>query len=775
MNLRPAEIFEKLSNLSGRELEAELLRLCGDNGELLKDVRSLLAAHENAGGFLNPSLGEPAGIAETLMHSSAIEQPGATIGVYKLLEQIGEGGFGTVYMAQQVAPIRRRVALKIIKPGMDTKQVIARFESERQALAVMDHPHIARVIDAGSTSTGRPYFVMELVRGEPITKFCDQRGLAVRERLALFQDVCQAVEHAHQKGIIHRDIKPSNVLVTIGDDKPIVKVIDFGIAKATTGPLTDKTLFTEFRQLLGTPLYMSPEQAEQSGVDVDTRTDIYSLGVLLYEMLTGRTPIDPKRLSTAAWLEVQRMIVEEEPSKPSVLVSSFEADVAHRSSLRTMDKTHLSSMLRGELDWIVLKAIDKDRSRRYPTASQLAADIGRYLNDEPVEARPPSRMYLFRKFARRNRGVLIASTAVFATLVLGIVATGLTAKTALELKAQAEARERQAIRAATAAGTSIMLPDAEAQRLADGWQAEIEDLKQNRQASEAILSQVQFTVWRATWLAQHQQLDSALQLTADIYEPAKGELAFSDPTFLALCILRIQLLEGSGSNPSLSAELYADLLQGLTSAQDRSRTIPLLPQYAATLIRAGRTVEAISHLEQYVELQRIQPTPPSPIDIKRLRSAIDSLMSSGKVSANLLSSLKAISDTGRVDASSNSKDDPELINDHKLLQGNWHCDFWKNGKLTERMRVEFSGNDNKTEWVDANEQVIRGRSGRFDVSRSGGVKVLTTYLDSSTEVGGTFIYHLAEDELRIVSGMLANQPSLPEIELRVFRRVKVAR
>ena len=229
-----------------------------------------------------------------------MEQPGAIVGPYKLLEQIGEGGFGTVYMAQQDYPIRRRVALKIIKAGMDTKQVIARFESERQALAVMDHPNIARVIDAGSATSGRPFFVMELVRGEPITKFCDQRRLALSERLRLFQDVCSAVEHAHQKGIIHRDIKPSNILVTICDDKPIVKVIDFGIAKATSGRLTEKTLFTEFRQLLGTPLYMSPEQAEQSGVDVDTRTDIYSLGVLLYEMLTGRTPIDPKRLSTAA-------------------------------------------------------------------------------------------------------------------------------------------------------------------------------------------------------------------------------------------------------------------------------------------------------------------------------------------------------------------------------------------------------------------------------------------------------------------------------------------
>ena len=772
MILRSSEVFEKLSDLGGIELEAELQRLCGQDRELQADVRSLLAAHENAGGFLNQSALNPLKTAETELHSSGIERPGASIGPYKLLEQIGEGGFGIVYMAQQDAPIRRRVALKIIKPGMDTKQVIARFESERQALAVMDHPNIARVIDAGSTSFGRPYFVMELVRGEPITKFCDQRGLTFRERLSLFQGVCYAVEHAHQKGIIHRDIKPNNVLVTICDDKPIVKVIDFGIAKATTGPLTDKTLFTEFRQLLGTPLYMSPEQAEQSGVDVDTRTDIYSLGVLLYEMLAGRTPIDPKRLSSAAWAEVQRMILEEEPSRPSVLVSTLTSDVLNKTSFRTKDSSTLSASLRGELDCIVLKAMDKDRSRRYPTASQLAADIGRYLNDEPVEATPPSRFYLFRKFARRNRGLFVASTAVFATLIVGIVATGYAAKTAFELKAQAEARERQAIRAATAAGASVLLPQAEAQRLAEGWISEVEELKKNHKTTQAVLSQSQFTVWRASWLAQHQQLESALQLTADIYDQAKVELGYSDPTFLSLCNLRIQLLETSGDNPSLTAAIFADLVQALTTAENRSRTIPLLPQFAAALIRAERTEEAVLQLEQYVELQKTQPVPPSQTDVKRLRSAIDSLMNSGKVSASLLFKLKAISDTGRVDASSATKDDLELTHDLEILQGRWRCEFWKNGKLEERMRVEFSGSESKSEWVDENEQVIRGRSGRFDLSRSGGAKVLTTYLDSSAEVGGTFIYHLTEEELRIVSGMLANQPSLPEVELRVFRRSK---
>lgn len=772
MKLRSSEIFEQLSDLKYHEIESELLRLCGGDNTLLADVRGLLAAHKQAEGFLNQSAVDSSQpFTETRIHISGMEQPGATIGHYKLLEQIGEGGFGTVYMAQQDAPIRRRVALKILKPGMDTKQVIARFESERQALAIMDHPNISRVIDAGSTGSGRPFFVMELVRGDPITKFCDTRRVALRERLRLFQDVCSAVEHAHQKGIIHRDIKPSNVLVTVCDDKPVVKVIDFGIAKATTGSLTDKTLFTEFRQLLGTPLYMSPEQAEQSGVDVDTRTDIYSLGVLLYEMLTGHTPIDPKRLSTAGWIEVQRMILEEEPSRPSVLVSSLRPDASH-GSLLLNEKSQLSASLRGELDWIVLKAIDKDRSRRYPTASQFADDIERYLNDDPVEATPPSRLYLFRKFACRNRGLLIASMAVLATLLIGIVTTSYAAKTAYKLKAQAESRERQAIRAATAAGASMLLPDTEAKRLAEGWLAEVEQLKADGKDSQALLSQSQYTVWHATWLAQHQQLSSALLLTANIYDLAKRDLGFSDPTFLALCNLRIQLLEASNDSPSLSADLYGDLLRGLSASDDKLRTVSLLPQYASALVRAERSEEAVTQLEDYIALQKKHFAPPSQPDLKRLRAAVDNLMSSGKISNKLLSSLQSIIDTGRVEADNFSLNDSELSSDLKLLQGRWRCELWKDGKLAERMRVEFLGNDSTTHWVDENDHVIRGRSGRFDLSRSGGTKVLTMYLDNSAEVGGTFIYHLNDEELRVVSGMLVNQPSLPEIELRVFTRSK---
>jgi serine/threonine protein kinase/tetratricopeptide (TPR) repeat protein len=376
------------------------------------------------------------------------------IGPYKLLEQIGEGGFGVVFMAEQERPVSRRVALKVIKPGMDTRQVIARFEAERQALALMDHPNIAKVLDAGTTGEGardwglgtreeskvastpapspqplaphigRPYFVMELVRGIPITQFCDENCLSVPERLELFISVCHAVQHAHQKGIIHRDLKPTNVLVTLHDGKPVAKVIDFGVAKATGQRLTDRTLFTAFAQMIGTPLYMSPEQAEMSGLDVDTRSDIYSLGVLLYELLTGTTPFDKARLHEAAYDEIRRIIRHEEPPKPSTRISTLGQAAATTSTQRKSEPAKLRRLLRGDLDWIVMKCLDKDRNCRYETANGLARDIERYLTDEPVIARPPSTVYRFRKFARRQKtGLVLATVLTLALLVvLGVVA-----------------------------------------------------------------------------------------------------------------------------------------------------------------------------------------------------------------------------------------------------------------------------------------------------------------------------------------------------------------
>jgi serine/threonine protein kinase/tetratricopeptide (TPR) repeat protein len=342
------------------------------------------------------------------------------LGPYKLLEQIGEGGMGIVWMAEQTEPIQRRVAVKVVKEGMDSRQVLARFEAERQALALMEHPNIAKVLDAGQTPSGRPYFVMELVKGQPITKYCDEKRLAVRERLELYADVCRAVQHAHQKGIIHRDLKPSNVLVAPYDGRPVVKVIDFGVAKATGQRLTDKTLFTGFGALVGTPEYMSPEQAEVNNQDIDTRSDIYALGVLLYELLTGSTPLTRKRLKEMPLLDVLRLIREEEPPRPSTRLLESKDTLPSISAQRQTEPAKLTRLVRGELDWIVMKALEKDRNRRYETANGFAMDVQRYLADEPVLACPPSASYRLKKFLRRHKGPVLAASAI--VLLLAVLA-----------------------------------------------------------------------------------------------------------------------------------------------------------------------------------------------------------------------------------------------------------------------------------------------------------------------------------------------------------------
>jgi len=367
------------------------------------------------------------------------EKPGDRIGRYKLLEKIGEGGMGVVYMAQQEEPVRRRVALKIIKLGMDTKQVVARFEAERQALALMDHPNIAKVLDGGATDTGRPYFVMELVQGVPITEFCDRNRFPAQERIKLFITVCQAVQSAHQKGIIHRDLKPTNILVTLDGGVPMPMVIDFGVAKATQQKLTEKTVFTNYATMIGTPAYMSPEQAEMSRLDVDTRSDIYSLGVLLYELLTGTTPFPEKRLRSASYQEMQRIILEEEPERPSTRLSTLQGE--QRSTVarnRGASELALGLVFADDLDWIVMKCLEKDRARRYETANGLAADLKRHLNNEPVVARPPSTVYRLQKAIRRNKLAFMAGVAVAAALMLGIGISTWQAMVAQQARLQAE-------------------------------------------------------------------------------------------------------------------------------------------------------------------------------------------------------------------------------------------------------------------------------------------------------------------------------------------------
>jgi serine/threonine protein kinase/WD40 repeat protein len=412
------ELFAAALEIDDPDARSDYLdRGCGGDDVMRARVEALLRAHEQAGSFL--AAPPVAGMA-TLDAPQPPEGPGTVIGAYKFLQTIGEGGMGVVYMAEQTQPVRRLVALKVVKAGMDTRQVLARFGAERQALALMDHPNIARVLDAGATENGRPYFVMELVKGLPITRFCDDRRLTLRERLELFIPVCQAVQHAHQKGIIHRDLKPSNIMVAQYDGRPVPKVIDFGVAKATGPRLTDQTLYTEFGAVVGTLEYMSPEQAELNQLDIDTRSDIYSLGVLLYELLTGSTPLGRERLKAGALVEMLRIIREEDCPRPSMRLSTTE-ELPSIAACRQAELRRLSCLVRGELDWIVMKALEKDRNRRYETAGSFAADVQRYLDDEPVQACPPSAWYRFRKFARRHktRVVAAASVSVGALLAVG--------------------------------------------------------------------------------------------------------------------------------------------------------------------------------------------------------------------------------------------------------------------------------------------------------------------------------------------------------------------
>lgn len=447
---RDVLIFSEALGFCGDERAAYLDRACAGDTKLRRDVEALLQTHDHVGDFLEESPQKPA--LEAKIGRPAHERPGDRIGRYKLLEQIGEGGCGVVYMAEQQEPVRRRVALKIIKLGMDTKGVIARFEAERQALALMDHPNIAKVFDAGATESGRPYFVMQLVRGIKITEHCDQHSLSTKERLKLVIQVCQAIQHAHQKGIIHRDIKPSNILVTTtADGAALPVVIDFGIAKATTNqPLTDKTLFTAFEMLIGTPAYMSPEQAALTNVEVDTRTDIYSLGVLLYELLTGSTPFEVGELLKKGLDEIRRVIREQEPPRPSTRLSRMmSADLTTVAHHRKSEAPVLIRGIRGDLDWIAMKALEKDRNRRYETAYGLALDLQRFLSDEAVSACPPSAIYKFQKLVLRNK-LLFIGVAVMATLLIAsLIVVSASLREERQARRDADTDKQRALSAAS--------------------------------------------------------------------------------------------------------------------------------------------------------------------------------------------------------------------------------------------------------------------------------------------------------------------------------------
>ena len=507
---REKAVFVGALEIADPEQRRQFLdQACGADQALREQVERLLGLSQSAGDFFKdcaPAL-EPvaADAAQVLSAAESAVEPEIPetkcIGPYKLLQKLGEGGYGVVYMAEQEQPIRRRVALKIIKLGMDTRSVIARFEAERQALALMDHPNIARVLDAGATATGRPYFVMELVYGVKITEYCDQNRVSMQERLELFIQVCNAVQHAHQKGIIHRDLKPSNILVTMHDGVPVPKVIDFGIAKATEQRLTDKTLFTSYAQLMGTPAYMSPEQMELSGLNLDTRSDIYSLGVLLYELLTGRTPFDTTELLNSGVEELRRTVCEREPLSPSAKLQTLNNEQLTKTArMRHIEPPRLLSQLHGDLDWIVLKCLEKDRTRRYATANGLAEDIERYLHQEPILARPPSQVYRLQKFVRRNRMGFLSGAAVAAALLLGTV-----------ISTMMFVKEREALRSAVAA-----------RREAETARAKETQLRREAESREKVT--------RAALLASQEKYEEADRLM--------GETPLEKPSVEAETVLR---------------------------------------------------------------------------------------------------------------------------------------------------------------------------------------------------------------------------------------------
>jgi tetratricopeptide (TPR) repeat protein len=554
------------------ERAAYLDRACAGDATLRSQVEALLRAHARAGHLLDrPVPGSPERTAD---YTPAAQAGTVIAGRYKLLEEIGEGGMGTVWVAEQSQPVRRKVALKLIKAGMDSKTVLARFEAERQALAVMDHPHIAKVLDGGVTDTGRPFFVMEYVKGVPITHYCDATRLSVPQRLQLFVQVCQAVQHAHQKGIIHRDLKPSNILVAPYDDRPVPKVIDFGLAKAMHQSLTERTLHTAHETVLGTPLYMSPEQAQLNNLDIDTRSDIYSLGVLLYELLTGTTPLEKKRFKEAAWEEIQRLIREEEPPRPSTRLSSTDTLPTLAASRQT-EPARLTRLVRGELDWIVMKALEKDRSRRYETANGFALDVQRYLAGEPVLAAPPSVCYRLGKLACKYRAALTTAAALVVLLVAGVAVSTWQAVRATQAESAARLAEQDAVQAqqaeaARAEGERLARLEAQAQKT-NAEQAAAAEKLANEQAQKRL-----------------QQIEKANDILGSIFEHLDPkEIARADRPLQAILVEKldqavVQLEGESIGEPLVVAAMQLKLGRSLLGLGEADKAIVVLEKARAT-------------------------------------------------------------------------------------------------------------------------------------------------------------------------------------------------
>jgi serine/threonine protein kinase len=634
-----------LEKPSPEERAAFLPQACAGDERLRRRVEALLRAHAEADDVLNRPLPAVAAAAQ----GPPTEAPGTVIGPYRLLEQIGTGGFGVVYLAEQTEPVRRKVALKILKPGMDTRHVVARFEAERQALALTDHPNIAKVLDAGTVGgagfqpagggdarkmpapQGRPYFVMELVKGIPITDYCDQCGLTTPERLELFRSVCRAVQHAHQKGVIHRDVKPTNVLVAIQDGKPIVKVIDFGVAKAINQRLSEHTLVTGFHQMIGTPLYMSPEQAEMSPLDVDTRADIYSLGVLLYELLTSTTPFTRERFKQATYDEIRRIIQEQDPPKPSARLSELRshqagpestAGVGHAmpaattmlatvAAHRRTEPRQLLRTVRGELDWIVMKCLEKDRNRRYETASSLAKDIDSYLHNEPLQACPPSTTYRLRKFVVRNKGPLLIAGSFTALLVVGLCALVAGLVAVARLNSQLDDRNQS--------------PNQANKEMADALAREPEELAKTRAALEAM------TKARAR---ARQALSRVSEQVVEESMGRKSQLSAADQKFLREMLPDYETFANEMGDTPQARELRAEghfrigtiqfRLRGLAKAEtafraamrlykDLAADFPGQPEYRQLLAQAhsnlGIVLRASGRVADAAAAHRDAPSP----------------------------------------------------------------------------------------------------------------------------------------------------------------------